>query len=385
MSDDNLAEELNLDESMAETLAEMKEIDEDNENEHESESEGEGGEGFEAGSPRSRDEKGRFKSSDADGVEDIEINKDTDEDHETKDVPEKLDEPEEEEIELDPRLERPPTTWRTDAKLKWDKIDPTVRDEILKREEDIGRGIQHYKQQADYGASVQQTLQPYMPMITAAGSTPQQTIGSMLDTFYRLKTADPQQKSHLLMQVAQQHGADMSVFQNGIDPKQAEMQSNLQPLQNQIAQMQQQLSQRDAQAQQFEIAQAQTDINAFRNAKDETTNKAKYPHFDIVREQMADLIESKERAGQSITLDVAYENAIWQTPEIRQQLLSEQTNNSEAVRQQTVKAKTNKAKNADKINLQTKGSYDEKPAKPTGNVNDTLRDTLREINERSSN
>ena len=253
----------------------------------------------------------------------------------------------------------------------------------MKREEDIGRGISHYKQQAEYGNAVQQTVQPYMPMINAAGSTPARTIGSMLDTFYRLKTSDPQQKAHLLMQVAQQHGADMSVFQNGIDPEQMQLQQHLQPLQSQIAELQQNLSQREQLAQQQEVSQAQNSIASFSNEVDES-GKLRYPHFDIVRNTMADIIESNERQGFKISLEQAYDNAVWATPEIRQHLLSEQAVQGESQRQQGLKEKTLKAKRANKINVQAKGSYDEKPNKPTGSLNDTLRETLSDINNRTS-
>jgi len=389
MSDGNLAEDLNLEESMAETLAEIQANDEEFNNiyEHEPESEGEGEESSEERSARKRDERGRFASEEEISEED--------ESEEITEVPETVIAPEttakseegeqelQQEHEIDPRLEKPPTTWRTEAKLKWDSIEPGVKEEILKREEDIGRGITHYKQMADYGDAVQQTVQPYMPMITAAGSTPQQTIGAMLDTFYRLKTSDPQQKSQLLMQVAQQHGADMTVFQNGIDPGQVEMQTQLQPLQSQISYLQQQIQQRDEQTQQFESAQAINDITAFSNAVDESTGKALYPYFDIVRNQMADLIESNERAGIKTSLNDAYENAIWQTPEIRQKLLSEQSLNAESQRQSSVAEKTRKAKRANKVNLQTRGSYDEKTVKPTGTLNDTMEDILQDIKSRS--
>ena len=389
MSDDNLAE--NLEESMAETLANIQEDQpEEYEDGHESEPERESGESDKAGSVRTRDEKGRFSSEDS--IEEESSEEEGLEEEITAETPEKTIEaaPEvqeeqiqEEQIEpIDPRLERPPSTWRTDAKLKWEKVDPTIREEILKREEDIGRGITQYKQLADYGSAVEKTVQPYMPMITAAGSTPQQTIGSVLDTFYRLKTSDPVQKSQLLLQVAQQYGADMEVFQNGIDPNQAQLQNHLQPLQQEIQLLKQNLSQRDQQAQQFESSQAQTDINAFRNASD--NGELMYPHFDIVREQMADIIESNERAGRNITLDTAYENAVWQTPEIRQMLLAEQSASKETIRRETVKQKTVKAQKANKINLQAKGSYDGKPVKPTGNLNDTLKDALNDIKNRDS-
>ncbi len=397
----NLA--VTLEDSMADTLAEIherddpgdlpEEIDDGKSEQHELEPDTQGRDSPESSEDegretkgRARDSQGRFVAAEGDeGIETFnevltkEIQKEGQEEGQEEVIPEviaPIDAPEE--------LSQAPTTWRTEAKLKWNDIDPAIRDEIVKREADMGRGISHYKQDADYGRAVQQTVQPYMAMINAAGSTPQKTIGSMLDTFYRLVNADPQQKAHLLMQVAQQHGADMSVFQNGIDPAQVEFQSQLQPLQNQISELRNELSQRDNTAQLQEQNQAQNEITAFHSALDEATGQAKYPHFEIVRTHMADLIEQAERQGREIGLEQAYENATWAIPEIRTLLMSEQTVSTEKIRQDNLKDKTNKAKNLDKINLQDKGSYDGKPIKPTGTLTDTMQETLDDIKGRDT-
>jgi len=385
MSDDNLAEE--LDESMAETLKEIQSNDEpevleekDNADEFKPDTQ-EGDSGQEA---RERDEQGRFKSKD-DGDESASEEGESLEDdaageeasaesiEQTSDLEEEIQE------EIVDAGEAP-SSWRTGARLKWKDVDPEIRDEIIKREADMFRGISQYKNDADYGRAVQQTVQPYMAMINAAGSTPAKAIGSMMDTYYRLTNADPQQKSHLLMQVAQQYGADMSVFKNDIDPEQANFQQQLQPLQNQIVQLQQNLRQRDNESRNFETSQAQNEIAAFHSAQED--GKPKYPHFEIVRTQMADQIQISESQGIQLSLEQAYENVCWAIPEIRQQMLLEQTTNGEEKRLQEVKDKTSKAKKADKVNLQQKGSYDETVNKPTGDVNDTLKETLREIKGR---
>ena len=392
MSDDNLAEE--LDESMAETLKEIQSAEEpevleekDNADELKPDTqEGDSGqetrEREEGSEGHNRDSKGRFKSKDrqdsGEGV--IEVSEESAEESTSEESGEQTSDLEEEiQEEIVDAGEAPPT-WRTGARLKWKDVDPEIRDEIIKREADMFRGISQYKNDADYGRAVQQTVQPYMAMINAAGSTPAKAIGSMMDTYYRLTNADPQQKSHLLMQVAQQYGADMSVFKNDIDPEQANFQQQLQPLQNQIVQLQQNLRQRDNESRNFETSQAQNEIAAFHSAQED--GKPKYPHFEIVRTQMADQIEISESQGIQLSLEQAYENVCWAIPEIRQQMLLEQTTNGEEKRLQEVKDKTSKAKKADKVNLQQKGSYDETVNKPTGDVNDTLKETLREIKGR---
>jgi len=382
MSDDDV----NLDEILSEELKNIQSRDDEPEEtttevvEEETE--------VEARPKRERDEQGRFKAKDKDDAEEDvsevlpEIGVEEEQPVQIKGAEEQVEEVTEEPIqeETNPSLERPPTTWRTEAKLKWKDIDPTIRDEIIKREADVGRGINQYRNDAEYGKQVMQSVQPYIATINSVGSTPKQAIETMLNTFYQLNTGDPVSKANVLLQAAQQYGADMTVFQQEVDPAQNQLQQQLHPLQQQINQLTNQLQQRDAQAQQFEDTQADTAVEAFRNATDE--NGIKYPHFDIVSNSMASYIEQEASIGQSLSLEDAYDRAIWADPIIRQQLLSEQATNGESLRQQEKKDLVDKAKKADKVNLQQKGSYNEKPSKPTGSLNDTLKDTMHDIQHR---
>lgn len=283
--------------------------------------------------------------------------------------------------QIDHSLAIAPSTWRAAAKEKWNTIDPGIREEILKREVDIGRGINQYKQDADYGRGVQQTLTPYMAMINASGSTPNQVVSSMLDTFYRLTNSNPQEKAQVLLQAAQQYGADMSILQQEVDPQQNQMQQQLYPVMQEVQQLKQQLSQRDNQAQQQEFSQATSSIEAFRNATDEA-GQLKHPHLESVRDNMASQIERANSMGNEMTLDEAYENAIWAQPELRQSLQAAQSVTSEATRIKEAAEKAKKAKKAAGVNVKSEGSYDEVAPRQTGSVTDTLAETLKDIQTR---
>ena len=55
-------------------------------------------------------------------------------------------------------LPEPPKTWRKEALEHWATIPDTVRAEILKREDDMFRGLEGYKSQANIGRAFQETL-----------------------------------------------------------------------------------------------------------------------------------------------------------------------------------------------------------------------------------
>ena len=62
-----------------------------------------------------------------------------------------------------------PKTWRPDAAAKWAELPPEVQQEVLKREQDIFKGLETYKADATVGRSVNQIIAPYLPMLEAAG------------------------------------------------------------------------------------------------------------------------------------------------------------------------------------------------------------------------
>jgi hypothetical protein len=61
-----------------------------------------------------------------------------------------------------------PKTWRPEAAAKFSALPPEVQQEVLKREEDIFKGLEAYKADAGIGKAVKSVLQPYMKFKTYA-------------------------------------------------------------------------------------------------------------------------------------------------------------------------------------------------------------------------
>ena len=53
-----------------------------------------------------------------------------------------------------------PNTWKKEAQEAWGKADPQIRAEVERREADFHRGIEQYKQAANYGQSMERAMQP---------------------------------------------------------------------------------------------------------------------------------------------------------------------------------------------------------------------------------
>lgn len=271
---------------------------------------------------------------------------------------------------------RPPGSWSAKGKAEFAKLPEHIQDEVLKRENDFHKGIESYKDRASQFDRLHQEFLPYMPMIQASGSTPEQTIRNLMNTAYRLKTGTPQERGQLLMQVAQQYGAELpSGPAEQKDPYIQQLEQRLAQFENQFVTHQQSIQQRT-------FADAQGSIEAFRAEPDEQ-GQPKHLFFDDVRDDMADRIEAANRRGEQLTLQDAYDAAIWARPDIREQMLTQQQQAEEAKRKAAAAKKAREAKKRAGVNVTTTGAHPESGKAKTGSIDDTLRATMEAIESRS--
>ena len=309
---------------------------------------------------------------------------------EAKEEPQPEEETQEEEAdsedvteERETQSKRPPSTWSAKGKASFSKLPKHIQDEIIKREADIGKGISMYKQAANYGRSIGEAIKPYEAMIRSENSDPIKTVQSLLNTAYRLRSGTPQQRGQLVMQIAQQYGADLSQYssanaENTENQEIPELQQYLNPLQEKINNLEQVYASQQQAAQQQTQQEAVTSIGSFQNQVDEKGN-IRNVHFDDVRNDMADLIESAERQGRQLSLEEAYETACWANPQIRSVKLTQ----ANKKRKEEAQKKSKQANKIAQTNLSTKPLAREGIATDaSGDIKDTLEETLASINNR---
>jgi len=345
--------EINLDESMADILDEIET----------------------GGVKDAPVEDGEVEIDDSELEEIVDSKEDEPEEEET---PEEKEEPETPEKvvdeELEPRLNVPPTTWTAEAKSKYSDLPSWAKKEVHKREEDVLRGITNLKQQGEFASRIEKTISPYQALLSSKGVQPEQAVSAMLNTFYTLETASPQQKAALIKDLATRYNADMSVFSQEADPKQQELSRYIAPLEQQVRQLQQVIQTQQQSGQQAALNQANVEIEEFATAMDES-GKAKHPYFSNVSDIMVSFIES----GRATTLKDAYDLAVWSEPSVRALLLSEQTKQAEAKRKEEDRKRLEKSRKANKPNIDRRGSHETTKGKPKGSIVDTLNDTFDEL------
>lgn len=261
----------------------------------------------------------------------------------------------------------PPKTWRPEAAAKWQALPPEVQREVLKREDDIFRGIESYKADAEVGKSVQRILSPYMPMLQAAGLSPLDQVDGLMKAHHLLATGTPEQKSLLFQRLAQDYGVsleNLSGEPSFVDPQVAALQSQLAGLQSRL--MEREAREADAARQAL-----QEELNTF-------ASDPAHQYFDEVAGDIAALL----RAGAASSLADAYEKAVWANPATRAKEQARLTAESEASKAAEAKRKIEEARKASSVNVTTRPKA-VSAAAPVGSIDDTLNATLAAIRSRA--
>lgn len=242
---------------------------------------------------RSRDEAGKFKP---------------------------VDKPIEKPAEPAPVAEVPvrkaPSSWKPAAQeafLKADRGESLTPEEVKmltaeaeRRESDFHKGVSEFKTHSDRARAYDQAIAPYQAHLQAMRVDAPTAIGALLKADYTLRNSDPATKAQYFQNLAKEYGIDLS---NQEMP-------NYSPQEQFLMQQMQELRQRQDSWQnsiaQQESERAQSALSQF--------TQAEKPHFEAVRNDMADLMQ----AGKAKTLEEAYDMAVWMRPDIRSTLIEQQ-------------------------------------------------------------
>lgn len=276
------------------------------------------------------------------------------------------------EVEVPAVVKKPaPQTWRPEAAQLWDQLPEKIQDEVLKREEDIFKGIEGYKQDAAMGKDLRNVLAPYADMYRQYNVDPRQHIGSLLGMHKMLLTGSPQDKQELVLGLAKQFGVELGqqTIPDYIDPE-------LDKVRQELATLRREQQAYFAQTQEAKISKATEEVEKF-------ASDTKNAYFSELVNDIAELIEGSKRQGKQLSLPEAYEKAIWLNPSTR---AKEQARlQTEALEKQKKESaeRAAKAAKATAANIRT-SSKAVSDTTPTGTMDDTLQETLQQIKARNN-
>lgn len=241
--------------------------------------------------------------------------------------------------------------------------DPVVMQEFMRRSEEMHRGLESYREKALVGDNFQKAIAPFMDNIQASGVEPVQAVQALFNADNILRKGSQQQKVQALHQLARDYGIDIQ--QAAQTPQQ-----NFDP---QVFGLQQKLTQMESWIQQQNLAREQQETQTLNS---EITRFASQPdrvHFEEVRNDMAGLLQ----AGMAADLNDAYEKACYANPTVRAKVLAQQQAKADSERKAQAVQKAQAARTASSVNVARKGTLPS--AKPVGSMDDTIRDTAREL------
>ena len=275
-----------------------------------------------------RDEKGRFKSS----TEKASSENDTPEESEL--ATEASDDNEEPEIKR-------PTTWKKEYVEVWNKMQegkPLDKAEFVKfaeyanqREAEYKKGVSAYKAEADNARQITDAIGPFIPELQKHGISPSAWFNNLGKAHYTLANGSYEQKLNAFNRLAQDYGIQLNQDalqmpeQAYVDPYQQQLMQQLQATQQQVAQLSQIREQEENARLSNEISRVSSD-------------KERFPHFEMVREDMAQLLER----GLAPNLETAYAKAVRMNDEaykLEQDKLLRSANTQASKAQQVAKAK----------------------------------------------
>lgn len=259
-----------------------------------------------------------------------------------------------------PEIPPPPQGISSKIKEKWAQIDPELRNEIIRREEDVHKRFTSQDDERSFGKKIKEVVNPYMHIIQAEGGTAEGAVRDLLNTAYLLRSADPARKAEMVRQIIQTYGVDINLVSSG---SQQAGSPDVTALNQRLDRIQQsanpeiifkQLQDR------IEDAKIQSEVKTF------AADKA-HVHFEVVKADMAALLG----AGQAKELREAYDKACWANPEIRSTLLAKQKADDQAKQKADIESKKRAA-------VSITGSRAAKASSTSANANpQSLEDELR--------
>jgi hypothetical protein len=198
-----------------------------------------------------------------------------------------------------------PSTWKKEYVQIWDKMEAgeqISKEDFTKfaeyanqRESEYKKGVSTYKGEVDRMKGYEEAIAPFAPELQRRGIEPAKYIQNLARADQILTHAPYEQKVQLFQRLAADYGIQLNG--NGqaqqLDPYTQQLMNQLNMVNQEVSSIKGRFAQEENQRLMNEIERVRSDVE-------------KYPHFDVVREEMAQLLE----LGKAQDLETAYKKAV---------------------------------------------------------------------------
>ena len=230
-----------------------------------------------------------------------------------------------------------PSTWKKEYVNIWDKMEKGEqidKEDFVKfaeyanqRESEYKKGVSTYKAEADRAKGYENAIAPYAQDLQRRGIQPTQYIENLVRAEQILSNASYDQKVQVFQKLASDYGIQLNG--NGqvtqLDPYTQQLMNQLNQVNLEVSSIKGRFAQEENQRLMGEIERVRSNVEQF-------------PHFDVVREEMAQLLE----LGKAQDLETAYKKAVRMNDDVwalEQDRLLKDAKQSAIKAQQVAKAK----------------------------------------------
>ena len=208
-----------------------------------------------------------------------------------------------------------PASWSPLARESWSNLPADVQTEIGKRERELQNNLNETAQARRLGGDFKSLTTPYEAVFRAQGTDVMTGIDNSLRMTSQLQMGTPIQKAQIAADIISHYGIDVGALDDlivGNAPA-------LQEVSPQVAEMQQQLNNMNNYIQQQQYGQQQQ-VQQKQHVVNQETQKfiAETPFGNDLRMVMADFMDIAAKQGTSINLKTAYDRALATRPDIQQ-------------------------------------------------------------------
>lgn len=279
----------------------------------------------------------------------------------SEEIAEETKEPEEViEETTEVKAKNAPQSWKKEMHEAFSSLPPNVQEYIEQREQQMRDGLEKDRTDANLGRTMRDVLTPHLALIKEQGINEVDAVRYMLNAHNRLSRARGEEKSQLAKEFLQAYGITMDGKQPEVDPVISQLRQELNGIKSHLTASQE----RTLQEQRSRVMK---DVESF---------ASEHPYFDDVADDIVPFINA------GLDLKDAYEKAVWANPVTRQKEIERTQKEAEEKVKLKAKQEAEAAKKAKSVNVRGRDTQ-KTPTGPKGTMEDTMRETFREIQARS--
>lgn len=222
--------------------------------------------------------------------------------------------------------DKAPQSWKPAARALWEGLAPEVRQEVARRELQTTQVLNESASARKLQADFTQAVQPFMGRLQSINAHPIAAVQELLKVDYFLSSAPKHQRAQRMAEFIKDYDIDIEALDAALSGK---IVKDNDPATQTNATVERLLAERLAPFQTLlqreQVREQQESQQLVHTIESMAQDTVKFPYFEQVRQEMADIIEFAANKGKTITIEAAYNKAVQLDPNVSQQMAAKAT------------------------------------------------------------